>query len=122
MLKRIVNSLDKKVEFSAQMAAVSLLGYTSWHCCYKFPVVHPWSTVTTLLALFIGMLGDGYGESESDDEHEAQMQRLSADAQSISSSWSDVVDGGPLATSHVYLQASQMSTHQPPNNNGTVSL
>ena len=30
LLKRIINSLDKKMEFSAQMAAVSLLGYPSW--------------------------------------------------------------------------------------------
>ena len=29
LLKRIINSLDTKVEFSAQMAAVSLLGYPS---------------------------------------------------------------------------------------------
>ena len=31
LLKRIINSLDTKVEFSAQMAAISLLGYPSWH-------------------------------------------------------------------------------------------
>ena len=50
MLKRIINSLDKNVEFSAQMAAVSLLGYPSWHCSHKFAVVHPWRTGTALPA------------------------------------------------------------------------
>ena len=121
LLKRIINSLDKKVEFNAQMAAVSLLGYPSWFCSHKFALVHPLTTVTALRALFIGMLEDGGGESESDDQHEAQVQNICADAQSISSSSSDVVDDDPLATSRVRLQASQMSAHQPPNDNGTVS-
>ena len=58
LLKRIVNSLDKKVVFGAQMAAVSLLGYPSWHCSHKFAAVHPWSTVTALPALFSGVLED----------------------------------------------------------------
>ena len=82
LLKRIINSLDKKVEFSAQMAAVSLLRYPSWHCSHKFGVVHPWSTVTALPALYTGMLEDGGGESESDDEHEAHMQNICVDVQS----------------------------------------
>ena len=63
LLRRIIDSLDNKVEFSAQMAAVSLLGYPSWHCSHKFAVVHPWSTVTALPALFGGMLEDGGGVS-----------------------------------------------------------
>ena len=29
-LKRLVNAIDRKVEISAQMAAMSLLGYSSW--------------------------------------------------------------------------------------------
>jgi hypothetical protein len=37
------------------------------------------------------MLEDGGGESESDEQHEADMQNICADAQSISSSSSDVV-------------------------------
>ena len=121
LLKHIINSLDKKVEFSAQMVAVSLLGYPSWHCSHKFAVVHPWSTVTALPALFSGMLEDGGGESESDEQHEADVQDVGADAQSISSSSSNVVDADPLATLHVDMQASQMSTHESPNDNGTVS-
>ena len=113
LLKRIINSLDKKVEFSAQMAAVSLLGYPSWHCSHKFAVVHPWSTVTALPALFIGMLEDGGGESESDEQHEADVQNVGADAQSISSSSSDVVDDDPFATSHVDMQASHQHMRLP---------
>ena len=58
LLKRIINSMDKKVEFSAQMAAISLLGYPSWHCSRQFAVVHPWSTTTVLLALFTGTARD----------------------------------------------------------------
>ena len=46
---------------------------------------------------------------------------LVPNAQSISSSSSDVVDDDPLATSHVDMQASQMSTHESPNDNDTVS-
>jgi len=38
-LKRLINSLDKKVEVSAQMAALSLMGYPSWHASHKFVVV-----------------------------------------------------------------------------------
>ena len=122
MLKRIINSLDKKVEFSAQMAAVSLLGYPSWHCSHKFAVVHPWSTVATIPTLFSGMLEDGGGESTSDDEHHADMHNICVDAPSISSSGSDVVDDDPLATSNVDMQqASQTPTHPPPNDNGTGS-
>ena len=121
LLKRIINSLDKKVEFSAQMAAVSLLGYPSWHCSHKFAVVHPWSTVTALPALLSGMLEDGGGESESGEQREADVQDVAADAQSISSSCADVVDADPVATSHVDMQASQMSTHESPNDNGTGS-
>ena len=121
LLKRIVNSLGKKVDFSAQMAAVSLLGYPSWHCSHKFAAVHPWNTITALPALSSGMLEDGGGESESDDEHEADVQNGGADAQSISSFSSNVVDDDPLATSHVDMQASQMSTHESPNDNGTMS-
>ena len=121
LLQRIINSLNKKVELSAQMAAVSLLGYPSWHCSHKFALVHPWSTVTALPALFSGMLEDGGGESERDEQHEADVQDVGADVQSISSSVSDVVDADPLATSHVDMQASQMSTHASPNDNGTVS-
>ena len=117
--KRIINSLDKKVEFSAQMAAVSLLGHPSWHFSHKFAVVHPWSTVTALPALFTEMLEEGGRESTSDDEHHADMQNICGEAQSISSSSSNVVDDNLLATSHVDMQASQMSTHPPPNDNGT---
>ena len=84
MLKRIIDSLDKKVEFSAQVAAVSLLGYPSWHLSHNFAAVHPWSTVTILLALFSGMLEDGGGESESDEQHEADVQDVGADAQTNS--------------------------------------
>ena len=121
LLKRIIISLDKKVEFSAQMAAVSLLGYPSWHCSHKFAVVHPWSTVTALPALFSGMLEDEGVESTSDDEDRAGMQNTCVDTQSISSSFSDVVDDDGLTTSHVDMQASQMPTHPPPNDNGTCS-
>ena len=96
LLKRIINSLDKKVEFSAQMAAVSLLGYPSWHCSHKFAIVLPWSTATTIPALLGGVLEDGGGESTSDDEGHANMQNICVDAQSISSSSSDVVDDDPL--------------------------
>ena len=49
------------------------------------------------------------------------MQNICVDAQSTSSSSSDVVHDDPLATSHGNMLASQMSTHQPPNDNGTVS-
>ena len=101
LLKRIINSLDKRVEFSAQMAAVSLLGYPFSHCSHNFAVVHPWSTVTALLALFSGMLEDGCGESESDGQHEANVHNDRGDVQCIFSSSSDVVDDDPLATSHV---------------------
>ena len=101
LLKCIINSLDKNVEFSAQMATVSLLGYPSWHCSHKFAVVHPWSTITAIPALFSGMLGDEGGESTSDDEDHAGMHNICVDAQSISSSLSDVVDDDPWATSHV---------------------
>ena len=122
LLKRIINSLDKKVEFSAQMAAVSLLGYPSWHCSHKFAVVHPWSTVTTIPTLFSGMLEDAGGENTSDDEGHANLQNICVDAPSISSSVSDVVDDDPLATSNVDMQqASQTRTHPPPNDNGTGS-
>ena len=38
LLKRTITSLDKKVEFSAQMVAVSFLGYPSWHGSHKFAV------------------------------------------------------------------------------------
>ena len=41
LLERIINSLDKKVEFSAPIATVSFLEYPSWHCCHKVAVVHP---------------------------------------------------------------------------------
>ena len=85
LLKRIINSLDKKVEFSVQMAAVSLLGYPSWHCSQKFAVVHPWNTVATIPTLFSGMLEDGGGESTSDDEHHADMHNICVDAPNISS-------------------------------------
>ena len=122
LLKRIINPLDKKVEFSAQMAAVSLLGYPSWHCSHKFAVVHPWSTVATIPTLFSGMLEDGGGESTSDDEHHADMHNICVDAPSISSCGSNVVGDDPLATSNVDMQqASQTPTHPPPNDNGTGS-
>ena len=122
LLKRIINSLDKKVEFSAQMAVVSLLGYPSWHCSHKFAVVHPWSTVTAIPTLFSGMLEDGGGESTSDDEGHANLQNICVHAPSFLSSVSDVVDDDPLATSHVDMQqASQTPTHPPPNDNGTGS-
>ena len=122
LLKRIINSLDKKVEFSAQMAAVSLLGYPSWHCSHKFAVVHPRSTVTAIPNLFSGMLEDGGGESASDDEGHANLHDSCVDASSISSSVSDVVDDDPLATSHVDMQQpSHTPTHPPPNDNGTGS-
>ena len=98
LLKRIINSLDKKVEISAQLAAVSLSGYPSWHCSHKFVVVHPCSTVTALPASFTGMLEDGSRESETDEQHEAHMLNICADAQSISSSSSEMVDDDPLAT------------------------
>ena len=52
LLKRIINSLDKKVEFSAQMAAISLLGYPSWHCSHKFTVFHPWGLLAALPTMF----------------------------------------------------------------------
>ena len=50
--KRNINSLDKKVEFSAQMAAISLLGYPSWHCSHKFTVFHPWGLIAALPTMF----------------------------------------------------------------------
>ena len=104
------------------MAAVSLLVYPSWHCSQKFAFVHPWSIVTALPALFTGMLEDGGGESTTHDEGHADMQNICVDAQSISSSLSDVVDDDPWSTSHVDMQASQTPTHPPPNDNGTGSL
>ena len=67
------------------------------------------------------MLEHGGGESESDEQHGADVRNVGADAQCISSSLSDVVDDDPWATSHVDMQASQMSTHEPPNDNGTMS-
>ena len=122
LLKHIINSLDTKVEFSAQMAAVSLLGYPSWHCSHKFAVVHPWSTVTTIPTLFSGMWEDGGRKSTSDDKGHANVQNICVDASSISSTGSDVVDDDPLATSNVDMQhASQTPTHPPPNDNGTGS-
>ena len=122
VLKLIINSLDEKVEFSAQMAAVSLLGYPSWHCSHMFAVVHPWSTVTTIHTLFSGMLEDGGGESTSDDEGHANLQKICVDAPSISSSGSDVVNDDLLATSNVDMQqTSQTPTHPPPDDNGTGS-
>ena len=52
LLKRIINSLDKKVEFSAQMAAISLLGCPSWHCSHQFMVFHPWGLIPALPTMF----------------------------------------------------------------------
>ena len=49
------------------------------------------------------------------------MQNVGADAQSISSSSSDVVDDDPLARSDVDMQGSQMSTLESRNDNGTAS-
>ena len=43
LLKSIIDSLDKKVDFSAQMVAVSLLGYRSRHFSHKFTIFHPWA-------------------------------------------------------------------------------
>ena len=122
LLKRIIKSLDKKVAFTAQIAAVSLLGYPSWHCSHKFAVVHPWSTATAIPTLFSGMLEDGGGESTSDDEGHANLQNICVDVPSNLSSVSVVLDDNPLATSNVDMQqASRTPTHLPPNDNGTVS-
>ena len=52
LLKRIINSLDKKVESSAQMAASSLFGYPSWHCSHKFTAFHPWGLIAALPTMF----------------------------------------------------------------------
>ena len=120
--KRSCNSLDKKVELSVQMAAVSLLGYPSWHCSHKFALVHPWTTVTAIPTLISGRLEDGGGESRSDNKGHANRQNICVEASSISSSVSDVVDDDPLATSHVDMQqASETPTHPPPNDTGTGS-
>ena len=107
LVKRIINSLDKKVEISAQMAAVSLLAYPSWHCCHKFAVV----CVTAIPTLFSGMLEDGGGESTSDDEGHANLQKICVDAPSISSCVSNVVDDDPLATSNVDMHKHHKRQH-----------
>ncbi len=52
LLKRLVGAIDRKVEISSQMAAMSLLGYPSWHASHKFVVVNPWQYVTSLPMLF----------------------------------------------------------------------
>ena len=72
LLKRIINSLDKKVEFSAQMAAVSLLGYPSWHCSHRFLVFHPWGLITALPTIFTHVAGlvPDHSSACSDDEYE----------------------------------------------------
>ena len=41
LLTRIMNPTDKNVGFSAQLAAISLVGYPSLHCSHQFAVVHP---------------------------------------------------------------------------------
>ena len=72
LLKRIINSLDKKVEFSAQMAAISLLGYPSWQCSHKFIVFHPWGLIGALPTMFShveGLVPDDAATC-SDDEYE----------------------------------------------------
>ena len=72
LLKRIINSLDKKVEFSAQMAAISLLGYPSGHCSHKFTVFHPWGLIAALPTMFShveGLVPDDPATC-SDDEYE----------------------------------------------------
>ena len=107
-LKRIINSLDKKVDFTAQIAAVSLLRYPSLYCCQKVAIVHHWSIVTVFLALLSEILENGGGYGESDEEQAAQVQNIYADAHSISSSSYYVADNGRFAVSCVDLQASQM--------------
>ena len=52
-LRRIINSLDKTMELSAQTAAESLMGYPSWHCSHKFVVAHPWNMITMLPTLLV---------------------------------------------------------------------
>ena len=65
--------LDKKVEFSPQMAAVSLFAYPSWHCSHKFTVFHPWGLVAALPTMFSQVEGLVPDDSStcSDDEYEA---------------------------------------------------
>ena len=53
-LQRLINAMDRKVEISAQMAALSLMGYPSWHASHKFVVVHPWNYLSELRGLFPG--------------------------------------------------------------------
>ena len=65
MLKRLINAIDRKVEVSGQMAAMSLLGYPSWHASHKFVVVNPWHYVASLPALFPER--DGFDEYEGLD-------------------------------------------------------
>ena len=70
-LKRIINSLDKKVEFSAQMADISLLGYPSWHRTHQFTVFHPWGLIAALPTTFShveGLVPDDPATC-SDDEY-----------------------------------------------------
>ena len=72
LLKRIINSLDQKVEFSAQMAAISLLGYPSWHYSHKFTVFHPWVHIAALPTMFShaeGLVPDDPATC-NDDEYE----------------------------------------------------
>ncbi len=52
LLKRLVGAIDRMVEIRSQMAAMSLLGYPSWHASHKFVVVNPWQYVTSLVMLF----------------------------------------------------------------------
>ena len=53
-LQRLINSMDRKVEVSAQMAALSLMGYPSWHVSHKFVVVCPWDYLSELRGHFPG--------------------------------------------------------------------
>ena len=52
LLKRTINSIDKKIEVGGQMAASCVLGYPSWLSSHKFIIVQPWHYIYSLQQIF----------------------------------------------------------------------
>ena len=52
LLKRVINSMDRKIEFGGQMAAAAILGHPACHMSHKFVVISPWQLVKSLPSLF----------------------------------------------------------------------
>jgi len=52
LLKRVILAIDKKIEISAQMAAMSVLGFPSFHCSHSFCVINVSAVMRSAISMF----------------------------------------------------------------------